>query len=144
MKNYTTIFFLCFVLFFSIIVIFNYINFFHFFIFISGAYVFPFFFFLTLIFFLSNLYIFFNLNDYFSFVNFKLNSGNNYEFLFVETQFFQYISRSIFRSTEFFCLCFPICLKISFFYFYICEGWLKKKKNLFDKTFSYICGFHWN
>jgi hypothetical protein len=20
----------------------------------------------------------------------------------------------------------------------------KKKKNLFDKTFSYICGFHWN
>jgi hypothetical protein len=56
------------------------------------------------------------------------------EFLFVETQFFQYISHSIFQSYNFF-ICFPVCLKISLFYFYICEGWLKKKKHLF---FYYI------
>jgi hypothetical protein len=73
--------------FFAIIVIFNYINFVHFFIFISGAYVFPFFV-LDPYFFLSNLYIIFYSNDYFSFVNFILNLGNNSEFLFIETQTF--------------------------------------------------------
>jgi hypothetical protein len=129
MKNYTTIFFslFCFVLFFAIIVIFNF--FFHFFTFISGAYGLPFSVF-DPYFFLSNLYIIFYSIDYFSFVNFTLNLKNNYEFLFVETQFFQYISHLIFQSIKFFLYCFPVCLKISFFYFYIFEGWLRKKKSI--------------
>jgi hypothetical protein len=53
------------------------------------------------------------------------------EFLFVETQIFQYISYSIFQSYKFFFICFHVCLKISFFYFYICEGWLKRKTFIF-------------
>jgi hypothetical protein len=53
------------------------------------------------------------------------------EFLFVETQNFQYISYSNFQSYNFFFICFPVCLKISFFYFYICEGWLKRKTFIF-------------
>jgi hypothetical protein len=124
MKNYTTIFFfLCFVLFFAIIVIFNYINFFfHFFIFVSGAYALPFFVF-DPYFFLSNLYIIFYSIYHFSFVNFTLNSRNNYEFLFVETQFFQYISHLIFQSIEFFCIVFLYVLKlVSFTFIYVKDG----------------------
>jgi hypothetical protein len=36
-----------------------------------------------------------------------------------------------FPIIDFFLLCFPVCLKISFFFFYICEGWLKKKIPLY-------------
>jgi hypothetical protein len=32
-----------------------------------------------------------------------------------------------FLIVYFFGICFPVCLKISFFYVYIREGWLKKK-----------------
>jgi hypothetical protein len=122
MKNYTTIFFSLFCLFFAIIVIFNYINFFfHLFIFISSTYVLPFFF--TLIFFLSNLYIIFYSIDYFYFIKFTLNSGNNYEFFFVETQIFQYISHLIFQSIEFFCIVFLYVLKlVSFIFIYVKDG----------------------
>jgi hypothetical protein len=115
-------------LFFAIIVIFNYINFFFiFFIFVSGAYALPFFVF-DPYFFLSNLYIIFYSIYHFSFVNFTLNSRNNYEFLFVETQIFQYISHLIFQSIEFFCIVFLYVLKlVSFTFIYVKDGWEKKK-----------------
>jgi hypothetical protein len=118
MENYTTIFFLRFV--------FSYNSYFQFFIFLSLFLVFMFFNFLFFdpYFFSSNFYIFFYSNDYFSFVNFTLNSGNNYEFLFVKTQFFPiYFTLNFSIDKGFFVFVFRYVLKlVSFNFIYVKDG----------------------
>jgi hypothetical protein len=41
-----------------------------------------------------------------------------------------------------FFICFPVCLKISFFYFYIREGWLKKKKKNIYSSIILVLSFY--
>jgi hypothetical protein len=73
---------------------------------------------------------------FYFFINFTLNSRNN-------SKRVSFRRNSNFPIVGFFFFFFLVLKLVSFTFIHVKDGW-KKKKKLFDKTFSYICGFHYN